>query len=150
MPLEIIWSLNGTHWRLVDIEALTLFQLITTYKLEFLFCKWMVQNILIDIWITSQAGVWGVCPLQIEKIRFLNVILIPKQCLASLSPPIIFFNSNLKPCCFFSLYFVFLLYRFFFFSLDFVFLLYRFRWNLFSFRFVSQFTSNQSRATQTI
>ena len=22
----------------------------------------MVQNILIDLWITSQAGVWGVCP----------------------------------------------------------------------------------------
>jgi hypothetical protein len=49
------------------------------------------------IWITSQAGVWGVCPLQIEKIRFLHEILIPKQFLASLSPPIIiFFYSNLK------------------------------------------------------
>jgi hypothetical protein len=52
----LIWSLNGTHWHLADIEALTLIQLITTYKLEFLFCKWMVQNTLIDIWITSQAA----------------------------------------------------------------------------------------------
>ena len=38
---------------------------------------------------------------------------------------------------FFPLEFVFLLYRFRFISLDFVFLLYRFRWILFSFRFVS-------------
>ena len=48
LSLKIIWSLNGTHWHLAE--------------LEFLLCKWMVQNILIDIWITSQAGVWGVCP----------------------------------------------------------------------------------------
>ena len=31
MSLEIIWSLNETHWHLADIEALTLIQLITTY-----------------------------------------------------------------------------------------------------------------------
>ena len=103
MSLEIIWSLNGTHWHLADIEALTLIQLITTYKFEFLFCKWMVQNILIDIWITSQAGVWGVCPPTNRKNTIFAWNLDIKKFLASLSPPIIiFFSFNLKswicPC----------------------------------------------------
>ena len=48
---------------------------------------------------------------------------------------------------FFSLYFYFLLYRFRFFSLNFVFLHYRFRWILFSFRFISQSTSTESENT---
>jgi hypothetical protein len=33
----------------------------------------MVQNILIDIWITSQAGVWGVCPPTNRKNSFIYI-----------------------------------------------------------------------------
>jgi hypothetical protein len=69
-------------------------------KISFILGR-MVQNILIGIWITSQAGVWGVCPLQIEKIRFLHEILIPKQFLASLSPPLqslIYIHNSQHSC----------------------------------------------------
>jgi hypothetical protein len=97
LSLEIIWSLNGTHWHLADIEAF-LIQLITTYKLEFLFCKWMVQNTLIDIWITSQAAVWGICPPTTRK----NTICAWNLDTKNISCRFFFFLSNLKslirPC----------------------------------------------------
>ena len=102
MSLEVIWSLNGTHWHLADIEAF-LIQLITTYKLEFLFCKWMVQNTLIDIWITSQAAVWGVCPPTNRKNMTCAWNLDTKN-ISRLAQPAdhYFFYSNLKswirPC----------------------------------------------------
>ena len=63
----------------------------------------MVQNILIDIWITSQTGVWGVCPPTNRKnTTFAWNLDTQKNSRLAQPPDYYFFYSNLKswirPC----------------------------------------------------